>query len=81
MMKEGTDEEEANRRAKQQAIVISKLASEANYETLTDEKKRNGLQERFFRELKAGGMDDKAATKNADYTVKLIMQRKGLNPD
>ena len=48
---------------------------------LTDEKKRNGLQERFFRELKAGGMDDKAATKNADYTVKLIMQRKGLNPD
>lgn len=80
MIANGDSEEEASDRARKQAIVISKLANETNYEQLTNEGKRDDLKNRFIKEFKASGMDEKTATANADSTINLIMKRKGMSP-
>lgn len=81
LVADGISEDDATENARKQAIVISKLASETKYEQLTNPGKREDLKNRFVKEYKAGGLDEKAAVSNADSTINLIMKRKGLSPD
>ena len=82
MERNGVPQDEVEESARKQAIKISQIANENNImEKLTNEGKRNDLRERFVRELKAGGMNERAATTNADNIIKLVMKRKGLSPD
>lgn len=82
MIDAGTPDKEAEELAKKQAIVISKIANDPKItERLTNEGKRKDLKEEFVRTLKASGMDEKGAVKNAEGMIGLLMKRKGLSPD
>ena len=82
MERNGVPQDEVEESARKQAIKISQIANENGImDKLTNEGKRNDLRNRFVRELKAGGMDERAATTNADNIIKLVMKRKGLSPD
>lgn len=81
MISAGMEDNEAAERARKQSIVISKLAQETKYDELTNEGKRNDLRDRFVRELKKGGMDDRTASANADTMIRQLMSRKGLSPN
>lgn len=81
MMEKGVGEEEASERAKKQAMVISSLASKVDDKELINESKRNDRRNQFYKQLKDTGMEEKEAAKGADYTIELLMKRKGLSPN
>ena len=81
MLADGTGEEDASERARKQAMVISSLASKVDDKELINESKRNDRRNQFYKQLKDTGMDDKSAASGADYTIQLLMKRKGLSPN
>lgn len=81
MIADGAGEEDASERAKKQAMVISSLASKVDDKELINESKRNDRRNQFYKQLKDTGMDEKSAAKGADYTIELLMKRKGLSPN
>lgn len=81
MIADGAVEEDASERAKKQAMVISSLASKVDDKELINESKRNDRRNQFYKQLKDTGMDEKSAAKGADYTIELLMKRKGLSPN
>lgn len=81
MLADGVGEEDASERAKKQAMVISNLASKVDDKELINESKRNDRRNQFYKQLKDTGMDERAAARGADYTIQLLMKRKGLSPN
>ena len=81
MIKDGAEEKDASERAKKQAMVISSLASKVDDKELINESKRNDRRNQFYKQLKDTGMEEKEAAKGADYTIELLMKRKGLSPN
>ena len=81
MLAEGTPEDVASDNARKQALVISNLSKEVDKKELINEAKRNDRKNQFYKQLKDAGMDEKAATAGADYTIQLLMKRHGLSPE
>ena len=79
--KDGINEDEAAQRAKKQALVISNMASKIDEKELINESKRNDRRNQIFKQLRDTGMEEKAAASGADYTIQLLMKRKGLSPE
>lgn len=78
MVARGIEEESAHEQAKKQAMVISKIASETKKEDLINEGKSNDIRNNMIKELMAANMDKKTAEANADYTLNLVKQLKGV---
>lgn len=81
MVADGTNEDDARERAKKQAMVISNMASKIDEKDLINESKRNDRRNQIFKQLKDTGMGEKEAASGADYTIQLLMKRKGLSPE
>ncbi len=81
MLSEGVNEDEASERAKKQAMIISNMASKIDEKELINESKRNDRRNQICKQLEDTGMDNKSAAAGADYTIQLLMQRKGLSPN
>lgn len=81
MLSNGQNEDIASANARKQAMVISKMASGIDEKELINEAKRNDRKEQIYKQLMDSGMDKKSASSSADYTMKLLMKRKGLSPD
>ena len=81
MMADGVNADDATERAKKQAMVISNMASKIDEKELINESKRNDRRNQIFKQLKDTGMEEKAAASGADYTIQLLMKRKGLSPE
>ena len=81
MLSEGVNEDEASERAKKQAMIISNMASKIDEKELINESKRDDRRNQICKQLEDTGMDNKSAAAGADYTIQLLMQRKGLSPN
>lgn len=81
MVADGINEQDATERAKKQAMVISNMASKIDEKELINESKRKDRRNQIFKQLRDTGMEEKAAASGADYTIQLLMKRKGLSPE
>ena len=78
--KSNLDEDDRNKRARNQAIEIAKIAEEYNAKDLRDEKKVGQLKSSIMGKLTSGesGLSDKDANKSADGIISKIKKIKGV---
>ena len=74
------DEDDRNKKARNQAIEIAKIAEEYNAKDLRDEKKVGQLKSSIMGKLTSGesGLSDKDANKSADGIISKIKKIKGV---
>ena len=76
MEQEGTPAEESTRSARDQAMTIMKIASSVEAKDLRNSGKVKDLQQSFVRELKKDGMEERAATAQADRIIDMVKKQK-----
>lgn len=78
---DGMNEDEANERARKQAIVVSKMVNEAKPEQLRDEKYVTNLRNDLSKQLINGGMEKAQSEQQARNIVNMVKKQKGIATD